>query len=767
MTILLLPRISKWIAGQARRFFGIDQNPAWTGRSALVGLGLSGVSLVAIGAWLLTAQPHIGLGQWLSGGLFGFGIFNILAVISRRLALPVINQLSFVGNLAAVVAFYLFFSRFVVVSYTTDTIVGTYMGVLKALQFQSPYSFTIKPLMDQFGLTPSFYTPSVNGSIDFHLAYPSLSFLSVLPFYVLGLRDVRDTIFMFHLLSIIAIFGLAPARLKSVSLAPFAWFPYVIAAGWTDSVWAFFLVLTAFLWYRHRKVSFVTFGLAVAAKQLAIIVAPFLLIRLLRETPQSKIRNTGTAAILILSGLLIPNLPFIITTPSAWWNDIVAPYLPNASPQVPGGIGLSNILLDVGIAIPSSFFLVLVLGASTVLLYAYARHFTRLNSLTFAFPILLFFFYSRSFPDYMAYWLFPLVLDLCRLGRPSLKLALAARIRSIDWHLPTGTFLRVFPRRRALAVLIVIVLTVAFVATSEAYVSQASSSNAEIQINNVMDPDSIGAATMINITLKNTLQTPVSPTFFVKWYPLPYLWTSNSTALLNSGSRGSYIISAADGVAPIPRGSAFHVIVYDKLTSQLLGESPSAKANVAAPALSNPGLKWWTLDESLGRKVPLGWKLSLFNSHTTTSGITPLSTNGTSGVQMILNYAYTERGIDGLALSQQISPVATSVSVHFNQSFSTNPATKLIFAASVTDGTHTIFFIFSNQVTQQIIMTYSTNITVIIPTQKSEWNAIILSPQSIWNARGWAIPPQATLTLFLESELPGVYYVSITSVSPV
>lgn len=272
---------------------------------------------------------------------------------------------------------------------------------------------------------------------------------------------------------------------------------------------------------------------------------------------------------------------------------------------------------------------------------------------------------------------------------------------------------------------------------------------------------------MINITLKNTLQTPVSPTFFVKWYPLPYLWTSNSTALLNSGSRGSYIISAADGVAPIPRGSAFHVIVYDKLTSQLLGESPSAKANVAAPALSNPGFKWWTLDEALGRKVPLSWKLSLFNSYATTSGITPLGANGTSGVQMILKYAPTERGIDRLALSQKISPDAASVSVHFSQSFSTNLATKLIFAASVTDGIHTIFFIFSDQVTQQTITPYSTNTTVIIPTQKSQWNVIILTPQSIWNAQGWEVPPQATLTLFLESELPGVYYVSITSVSPV
>src|SRR5437870_11154828 len=106
MTILLLPRISKWIAGQARRFFGIDQNPAWTGLSALVGLGLSGVSLVAIGAWLLTAQPHIGLGQWLSGGLCGFGIFNILAVITRGLGLPAITQPSSLGTLAALAPFY-------------------------------------------------------------------------------------------------------------------------------------------------------------------------------------------------------------------------------------------------------------------------------------------------------------------------------------------------------------------------------------------------------------------------------------------------------------------------------------------------------------------------------------------------------------------------------------------------------------------------------------------------------------------------------------
>src|SRR5437667_12303474 len=109
------------------------------------------------------------------------------------------------------------------------------MVVLKVLELQSPYGFSIKPLLDQFGFSPSFYTPGVDGSFDFHLAYPSLSFLSVVPFYVLGIRDLRDTVFIFFLLSILIVFGFAPAKFKSISLAPFVLFPLVIAAGWPHS----------------------------------------------------------------------------------------------------------------------------------------------------------------------------------------------------------------------------------------------------------------------------------------------------------------------------------------------------------------------------------------------------------------------------------------------------------------------------------------------------------------------------------------------------
>ena len=107
----------------------------------------------------------------------------------------------------------------------TDSIVGSYMGVLKILALQNPYGYSIKPFLDQFSFSPSFYTPRVDGSFEFHLNYPALNFLSLLPLYAVGLHDLRDGVFAFQILSVLVIFGLVPSRQKALSLAPFIFFP--------------------------------------------------------------------------------------------------------------------------------------------------------------------------------------------------------------------------------------------------------------------------------------------------------------------------------------------------------------------------------------------------------------------------------------------------------------------------------------------------------------------------------------------------------------
>jgi hypothetical protein len=690
--------------------------------------------------------------------LEGFGIFNLVSAFRNNLTLARANQLSLLGQMVAVVALYIVASRVVMVTYMTDTIVATYMGVLKVLTLQSPYGFSIKPLLDQFGFSPSFYTPGVDGSFDF---------LSVLPFYLVGLRDLRDGIFIFHLASVLAIFALVPSKYKSASLAPFGLFSFVIAGSWTDSVWAFFLVVTALTWYRHPKASWASLGLAVAAKQIALVVAPFLMIRLWHETPTPKIRALGTSIGIATMAFFLPNLPFIFASPGPWWKDIVAPYLPGTPSQIPGGIGLSNFLLDVGIALPSSFFILLMLGASSFLLYAYARHYRGLNSMLFAFPILLFFLYYRSFPNYMAYWVFPLVFELCRLGGPNIRALFTVKLPTISWNPPTNTIFKLVRRRLTPSLMVIMSLTIAFVGVSGAYISEASTAKTTIQINGVMDPDSIGAATLVGVTMRNLLSTPISPNFFVKWGPLPYYWTTNSSSLLATGASDSFIIQAPDALSAVPRGYNFHIVIYDKLTGQLLGESASAKADVAAPSLSNPGLKWWALDAGVGKKVPFDWKLSQSNTDLSTSRISPLGLNGTSGIQLTLNYTALGNGIESLALSQKASLNARNVTVHFNQSFVPVRPSKAIFATSITDGTHTLYFVFSNRTTVQTVTTYATNTTVLVPASTTAWNSIRLSPQAVWVGQGWSLPVQVTITLFVESDAPGVFSASLSSVNPV
>src|SRR6266699_3693667 len=756
---MTLPGVFRRISlTKANRFFGSSSDKTPPAPLSRVGLGLSGSFLVGVGLWMLIVNPFLLWTQALATGLFTLGIFHLLCAYRNRLSLLRVNQLSLAGYAVSLVAMYVFASRFVMVSYTTDTIVGTYMGVLRAVQLQSPYGLSIKPLLDKFGFSPSFYTPGVDGSFDFHLAYPSLSFLSVLPFYVLGIRDLRDTIFIFFLLSIMIVFGLAPAKFKSMSLAPFGLFPVVIAGGWTDSVWAFFLVLTAFLWYRHPKASWATLGLAIATKQIAIVVAPFLLIRLWHETPQSRTRNLLTNFALMTAAFFLPNLPFMIASPSAWWNAVVVPYLPSSPSQVPGGVGLSDILLDLGVALPSSFYLILVLGASSFLLYSYARHYRGLNSMVFAFPIFIFFLYYRSFPNYMAYWGFPLVIELTRLGGPNLRALFSMRLPNIAWRPPTETLLRITRRRLTPSLMVLVALTFAFVGASGAYISQAATQQASIQINGVMDPDNIGAATMFNVTLANLFSTPVSPTFFVKWWnPLTYFWTTNSTTLLESGAQNSYIITAPDALSAVPRGAQFHVMIYDKLTNRLLGESSSYKASIPAPPVANPRLKWWTLDASVGKKVPFSWKLSPINTDLTTSRISPLGVNGTGGLQMILNYTKTGIGIEQLALSQRVLFNATSVNINFEPQGTKSVAANVMFAASVTDGTHILYFVFSNRTNRESITTYSSNTTVVVPTKASTWNTVRMDPVSIWQSQGWNTPQRVTLAIFLKSDAPGVY----------
>ncbi|MBO0888385.1 hypothetical protein J2P12_04715, partial [Candidatus Bathyarchaeota archaeon] len=75
-------------------------------------------------------------------------------------------------------------------------------------------------------------------------------------------------------------------------------------------------------------------------------------------------------------------------------------------------------------------------------------------------------------------------------------------------------------------------------------------------------------------------------------------------------------------------------------------------------------------------------------------------------------------------------------------------------------------YLFSDETTRQTVTQYRTNTTIVVPTTAMQWNTVTLDPEPVWFAQGWTIPAQVTISFFLESELQGVYYASITDITP-
>ena len=762
--ILRVGQIFHSLWARASHFLGLNKDPSGgTGKGTRVGLAFSGVFLVSIGLLVVLISN---LFVVLAIPILLFGGYNLMNSRRKSLSLSKANLLSFSGHLCATVVLYLLFTRILWVSYVTDSIVASYMGVLKVMALQNPYGYSIKPFLDRFNFSPSFYTPRIDGSFEFHLNYPALNFLSLLPFYAAGLHDLRDGVFVFHVISLLLIFGLVPSRQKALSLAPFVFFPPFIASSYTDSVWAFLLLAGTVLWYRNRSMGLLMVGLAGATKQIALVAAPFLLIRLYQEGSASRLKNTVTGALALVVGFLAPNIPFIISSPSQWWVATIAPYLPGGSVEVPGGIGLSGILLDLGIAPPPIFFVVLMGLVGIGSLYLYATRYSGSRFYVWIFPVIVMFFYFRSFPNYLFYWAFPIGLEFFR-NRPTQSIWHLSSFPNIPWHPTIGTRLRSLPGRLRVPLLASLILSTVFVSAYGVYVSSSPPPRVEVRINSVSDPDGIGGATLLNITLDNHTPRPITPSFFVYWLYLPFLWPSNSTRILQPFSSGSYLVASTDGVGAVPRLTSFRVYLYDAVTGNLVGESAPVLVDTPLPLVANPHFRWWTLDIGAGVKVPFGWKLNKLNVEPMESVIKGLDHNQTTGITLQLNYTSPAANLEKVILSQKVLLNATTINLSLFDPVGTSIGNRAVFGVSVTDGTHQLSYLFSNATAAATIIPSSYNFTSVVPIVSSAWTNVSIDPNLDWQAQGWAIPTTVNLSLFLQASGVGLFSASIRGVTSV
>lgn len=747
-------RIRSLLHRKVREFLGLGQPASEPTRWSRAGLAFSGLFLIAGGAWIAITSERLPLA--VSVAFVVVGSFVLAVSMKKRMSLARTNTLTLTIHLSALFSFYFLATRFLVVTYSTDTIVATYAGLLGVLQLQNPYLYSIKPFLDQFGLPPSFYTPRVDGSFEFRLNYPAVNFLSLLPLYLAGVHDLRDGVLFFHVMSVLLVFGTVPPRARAIALAPFVFgLPLAIVYSWTDSVWAFLLLLGAVVWHKDQRLGLAIVGLAGATKQIALIVLPFLLVRLWYETTQSRRKRLleGLGALLI--GFIGPNLPFILSSPSSWWAGTVAAYLPGKAPQVAGGMGLSEILLNLGISPPSSFFIVLMAAVTFAALFLYARRFGQYSRLAFAIPSLILFFYYRSFPNYIFYWIIPLLAELVGFKGQGFPAGPATDIR-VPRRVSVSVPLSRIQSRVASSALVVLVIVAVLAGVSGAYISE-SGSTVDVHVGRVLDTDSIRAATGLDITLTNLGTESVSPRFFVKWSFLPFLWTTNSSEndYLGPGEIKGYVLSATDARAAVPESLPFRVLVFNSLNGNLVGQSQPTRAAPSPLTIVNPFFRWWMLDSETGRKVPFGWGLVLEATGPST-GIDELDRDPSGGIQLRLNHTSDEGRLETIGVLQKIPFGASSFSIMTLQS----PIGErgVVFGTRFSDGVHTLYYVFSQIATSRTVEVHSENVTITLPTDSGSWAWIPIEASLDWTIQGWSKPETFEFSLFLQATSRGVFY---------
>jgi uncharacterized membrane protein len=191
-------------------------------------------------------------------------------------------------------------------------------------------------------MNPELVTHYEDGTVVRSLNYPALNFLLVTPFIALGVTDIR-WIYLVEILALVLIL------LRKVRIP---WRPLVsagvvgntvivrqnILAGVDPTWWT--LLTIAWIFVESRWLSPIAVGLAVASRQPAWFAAPFYVVGIWKRNGRSEALRR--AAIIAVTAM-VPNLPFIIDNPMAFFDGIGAPMLGALAPY---GVGFVRLGLE-------------------------------------------------------------------------------------------------------------------------------------------------------------------------------------------------------------------------------------------------------------------------------------------------------------------------------------------------------------------------------------------------------------------------------------
>ncbi len=230
-------------------------------------------------------------------------------------------------------------------------------------------------------------------------SYPALSFLLYVPLVWAGVPDIL----ILHVLVYAGLFlwlvRTAPRGVRRFTALVLGAAVSLVGQSLpmdTEIVCAGFLLL-AWHWRDRRWVSALLWGLGCAFKQYCWLFAPYFVVDAWRTCGwREALRRVVIAAL----AFLLPNLPYLLASPRAWWTSL---FLPMSEPLFPMGIGI--VAPAIGGLLPFAAPVVytgLEALALAGCLWAFARWHSVLGEAALLLALIPFFFAFRSPANYFA-----------------------------------------------------------------------------------------------------------------------------------------------------------------------------------------------------------------------------------------------------------------------------------------------------------------------------------------------------------------------------
>ncbi len=303
------------------------------------------------------------------------------------------------------------------------------------LQGKNPYAHSLLEAFRIYQMPLRQATPLLDGDFSDRVAYPSLSFLALVPFALLHVPTYLVYALCF-VASLLLLVRQAPWWARAIVFALFArdetWL-LMTFGGVTDSVWALCLLGAVLAWHRPPLMA-VLVGLACAQKQHPWFFVPFLLVRLCAEHDAKPWEGAPRRFLITIATVFaVLNVPFLLWGPKVWIVGIVEPLV---APMIQLSEGFTALGMTGYVSVPRPITSILFWLLFAYAVWVYRRHTDALRAWCWFLPAVVLWFGYRAL---MSYWYFnallvvgvlltpagPAIRDMTRSTSPAIRAGLA------------------------------------------------------------------------------------------------------------------------------------------------------------------------------------------------------------------------------------------------------------------------------------------------------------------------------------------------------